>query len=63
MTVRLYKTITAASRLAAVATGFYAISQGADPLTTFAMVAVIVAGPEAIETVLANADEHAGDDA
>ncbi len=56
MSVRVYKTVKAVTQLVAVATGFYAIAAGADPLTTFALVAMIVSGPEAIETVLVTAE-------
>ena len=44
MTLGLYKLIESLAELAAVFLGFYAISQGADPLLTFMAVAVIVGG-------------------
>lgn len=53
--LKTYKTIKAVTQLASVATGFYAISQGADPTTTYALVAAILVGPEAVETVITNA--------
>ena len=58
VTLAVYKTIKATTQLIAVATGFYAIASGADPLTTFGLVALIVSGPEAIETVIATADSE-----
>lgn len=51
----VYKTIKATTQLAAVATGFFAIQQGADPTLTFALVATIVVGPEAAETMITEA--------
>ena len=56
VTLAVYKTIKALTQLVAVAGGFYAISEGADPTMTFALVALIVSGPEAVETILASAD-------
>lgn len=56
VSLKVYKSIKATAQLAAVATGFLAIAEGADPMTAFALVAVIVAGPEAVETIIANGD-------
>lgn len=56
VTLRVYKTIKAMTQLASVATGFYAIAQGADPTTTFALVAAVLVGPEAAETIIASSD-------
>lgn len=53
MTVRLYKTVKALTQLAVVAIAFYAIAEGADPTYVFAGVVVSVAGPEALETYVA----------
>jgi hypothetical protein len=58
MGIRVYKSIKATAQLLAVATGFFAIAQGADPLTTYALVALVVAGPEAVETIIAESAEE-----
>lgn len=57
VSLRVYKSIKAVTQLAAVGTGFFAITQGADPLTIFGMVALIVSGPEAMETLIANGSD------
>ncbi len=62
MSLRAYKTIKAVVMLAAVATGFYAISEGADPMTTFALVALIVSGPDAWETLIGDQPDQQDDD-
>jgi len=36
------------------ASGIYAMSLGADPLTAFALIALIISGPEAFEYVITN---------
>lgn len=56
MTVRTYKTIKAVTQLLAVAAGFYAMSLGAPAFATFALVALIVSGPEAFEAILSNTE-------
>jgi lysozyme family protein len=54
MSLKAYKTIKALTQLSAVATGFYAIAEGAAPMVTFALVATIVSGPEVLETLIAS---------
>jgi len=53
MSLRAYKTVKAATQLVAVAAGIYAMSLGADPLTVFMIIGVIVAGPELMEYLIA----------
>ena len=57
MTLGLYKLIESLAELAAVFLGFYAISQGADPLLTFMAVAVIVGGWKVVEFLAVYADD------
>lgn len=57
MTIGLYKLIESLAELAAVFLGFYAISQGADPLLTFLAVAVIVGGWKVVEFLAVYADD------
>lgn len=57
VTVRVYKAIKATTQLAAVATGFYAIAQGADAAFIYGLVAIVLVGPEAFETIVLNADD------
>lgn len=52
MTLRTFKVVKAITQLAGVAAGVYAMSLGAPPLATFAMVTAIIGGPEAIELYL-----------
>lgn len=53
MTLQTYKTLKALVQLAAAALAFYVVSQGGDPLTTFALFTAILIGPEAVETIIA----------
>lgn len=57
MTLGLYKLVESLAELAAVFLGFYAISQGADPLLTFMAVAVIVGGWKVVEFLAVYADD------
>jgi hypothetical protein len=52
MSLKVYKTIKAFTQLVGAAAGIYAMSLGADPLSTFALVAIIVSGPEALDYLL-----------
>jgi len=58
VSLKVYKSLKALVQLAAVATAIVAINAGADPLTVYALVAVLVAGPEAYETAIANGGEQ-----
>ncbi|MFC6973634.1 hypothetical protein ACFQL1_01480 [Halomicroarcula sp. GCM10025709] len=49
MSLRLFKIIKQLTQLTGVAAGIYAMSLGAPPLATFAMMAVIITGPEGLE--------------
>jgi hypothetical protein len=53
MSLRTYKIIKSLTQLLAVAAGFYALSLGANPLTTFAIIGAIVVGPEILEYLIA----------
>lgn len=57
MTLRVYKTVKALTQLAAVASGMLAMQQGADPMTTFLIIGVIVAGPEVMEYFVVTEDQ------
>jgi len=56
VSLKVYKSLKMLVLLAAVAAGIIAIRNGADPLTVYTLIAVIVAGPEAVETIIANGD-------
>jgi len=52
ISVRTYKIIKAMTQLVGTALAFYAISEGADPLTVFLGVTFIIGGPEAFEYIV-----------
>ena len=52
MSLLTYKVIKALNQLAGVVAGIYAMSLGADPLTSLAIIGGIYAGPEAVEAIL-----------
>ena len=52
MTLKTFKTIKATTQLVGAAAGIYAMHQGADPMTTFALVAIIISSPEALEYLI-----------
>lgn len=56
MSVKAYKLLKLLTQLAGIGAGIYAMILGADPMTTFALIATIISGPEAVELLLANAD-------
>lgn len=60
VSLRVYKIIKAVTQLLGVAAGVYAISQGADAMTGFALIATIITGPEALEAYFSNISN--GDD-
>lgn len=55
MTVKTYKLIKAVTQLVTIGAGMYAMSLGADPMTTFILMAAIVTGPEGLELLYTNA--------
>lgn len=55
--LQTYKVIKNLTQLAGAGAGIYAMSLGADPLTTFALIAGIITGPEALEYVITNDPE------
>jgi len=57
MTLRLFKVIKGLAQLTGAGAGIYAMSLGADPMTTFALVAIIISGPEALEYLIENSGE------
>lgn len=52
MSFQTYKVIKALTLLVGAASGVYAMSLGADPLIAFALIALIISGPEAFEYAL-----------
>ncbi|GGK74630.1 hypothetical protein [Haloarcula sebkhae] len=52
MTLKLFKTLKLLIQLVGVSGGVYAMSLGAPPLATFAMMTVMVLGPEGLEIVI-----------
>ncbi|AFH22645.1 hypothetical protein OSG_eHP31_00165 [environmental Halophage eHP-31] len=60
MSLRTYKTIKATAQLLAVGAGIFAIHQGADPMTVFSLIALIVTGPEIIEYTWASDNSDNG---
>jgi len=57
MTLGAYKLIESLAELAAVFLGFYAISQGADPLLVMLAVSVIIGGWKVVELLAVYADD------
>jgi len=56
MTLKTYKLIKAVTQLVGAGAGIYAMHLGAAPLATFAMMAVIISGPEALEYLINDAE-------
>lgn len=56
ISVKLYKIIKSFTQMVGAASGIYAMSLGADPLTAFALIALIISGPEAFEYVITNGE-------
>jgi hypothetical protein len=52
VTVQAYKLTKAITQFSGAAAGIYAMSLGADPLTAFVLIAMILAGPEAFEFII-----------
>lgn len=52
MTLRTYRLIKATTQLLGVAAGILAMTQGADPMYAFALIAGIIGGPELFEMAL-----------
>ncbi|QLH80968.1 hypothetical protein [Halosimplex pelagicum] len=56
MTLKTYKLIKAVTQLVGAAAGIYAMRLGAPPLAAFALVAIIISGPEALEYLINDAE-------
>ena len=56
ITLHMYRTIEQIMYLGAVILGMLAVSEGADPLLTTAIVAFIISGPAALEYLLVRED-------
>ena len=54
MSFKTYKIIKAVTVLAGVAAGIYAMSLGAPPLASFALIVLIISGPEVFEYLVIN---------
>lgn len=52
ISVRTYKALKLLTQLVGAGAGIYAMSLGADPMTSFALIAAILMGPEAAEAAL-----------
>ena len=52
MSIKAFKVIKASTQLVGAAAGIYAMSLGAPPLASFALIAIIVSGPEALEYLI-----------
>lgn len=52
VTLKTFKSLKAATQLVGTAAGVYAMSLGADPLSTFALMALIITGPEGMEYLI-----------
>jgi hypothetical protein len=52
MSLKTFKTIKALTQLVGAGAGIYAMSLGAPPLATFAMMALIITGPEGMEYLI-----------
>jgi hypothetical protein len=57
ISLQTYKVIKNLTQLAGAAAGIYAMALGADPMVTFALIAGIITGPEAIEYALTHDPE------
>lgn len=57
MTIRVFKIIKATTQLVGAGAGIYAMHLGAPPLAAFALVAVIISGPEALEYIINEGSE------
>lgn len=56
MTLTTFKTIKATTQLLGAAAGVYAMHQGADPMASFALIAIIISGPEVMEYLIKQSD-------
>jgi len=52
MTLKTFKTIKALTQLVGAGAGIYAMSLDAPPLAAFALIAIIISGPEALEYLI-----------
>ena len=52
MTLKLFKVIKGLTQMVGAAAGIYAMSLGAPPLASFALIAIIISGPEALEYLI-----------
>jgi len=52
MTLKTFKTVKAVTQLVGAGAGVYAMSLGAPPLATFAIMALIISGPEGMEYLI-----------
>lgn len=57
VTFKTFKTLKAATQLVGTAAGVYAMSLGADPLSTFALMALVITGPEGMEYLINQSGE------
>lgn len=58
ISLETYKVIKNLTQLFGAAAGVYSMHLGADPMLTFALIAGIITGPEAIEYVLTHDPEN-----
>ena len=52
MTLKTFKTIKALTQLVGAGAGIYAMSLDAPPLAAFALIAIIISGPEVLEYLI-----------
>jgi hypothetical protein len=52
MTLKSFKVLKATTQLVGAAAGIYAMQLGAPPLAAFALVAIIISGPESLEYLI-----------
>lgn len=58
--LRTYKIIKALTQMLGAAAGIFAMYLGADPMTAFTIIAVIISGPEVAEQILTQQDGGGG---
>lgn len=58
MTLAVYKTIKVLTQMLGVGAGIYAMSLGADPMTSLVIVGTILVGPEVLEYSIASENDQ-----
>jgi hypothetical protein len=62
VSLKVYKSIKAATQLVAVSAGFYAMTTGTDPGLVYPLMVAVLVGPEALEYAWANGSAKSNGD-